>query len=96
MPRSSHRPWLYHYNYIWRRVQVMKLSPVNCDVYSVCVDTLKETKYKLKLNLIVGNRIFSTPVADLMLTLLSIDHVELGSGISSPLGRIIIQSCLGI
>jgi hypothetical protein len=25
MPCPSHLPWLDHYNYTWRRVQVMKL-----------------------------------------------------------------------
>jgi hypothetical protein len=74
----------------------MKLSPINCDIYLVFVNTFNETKYKFKLNLIVGNEIPSTPVADLMVTLSRLDHVELGTGISSPSGRIIIQSCLGL
>jgi hypothetical protein len=35
MPRPFHRSWLDHYNYTWRRVQVMKLlivqfSPISC------------------------------------------------------------------
>jgi hypothetical protein len=32
MPCESHHPWLYHSNYIWRRVQVMKLRITNNDL----------------------------------------------------------------
>jgi hypothetical protein len=30
MCRQSHPSWLDYFNYTWRRIQVMKLSPTSC------------------------------------------------------------------
>jgi hypothetical protein len=43
----SHSPWLYHSNFIWRRVQFMKLLIIQCSLKSALLQRKQDEHYWL-------------------------------------------------